>query len=113
RFGPLRFNLSKSGIGLSAGVKGARIGIRPDGHAYTNVGRYGLYYRQELGRLGSVRQSASSPARVRPTSTPSPLPDAVRPVRGDAPSSGITPLVFLGCAAASCGGSLILLRALL
>ena len=25
--GPLRFNLSKSGIGMSAGVKGARIGV--------------------------------------------------------------------------------------
>jgi len=26
RVGPLRFNLSKSGIGLSAGIKGFRIG---------------------------------------------------------------------------------------
>ena len=47
-FGPLRFNLSKSGIGVSVGVKGARIGTGPGG-AYVHMGRHGLYYRQRLG----------------------------------------------------------------
>ncbi len=53
RAGPIRFNLSKSGIGVSAGVKGARIGTGPRG-AYVHAGRYGLYYRQQLssGRSG-------------------------------------------------------------
>lgn len=45
--GPLRFNLSKSGIGISAGVTGARIGTGPRG-AYVHAGRYGLYYRKYL-----------------------------------------------------------------
>jgi len=52
KIGPFRINLSKSGIGVSGGVTGARIGIRPDGRTYSHAGRYGLYHRQELGRLG-------------------------------------------------------------
>src|SRR5690606_29088902 len=47
RFGPLRFNISKSGVGLSFGAKGARIGTGPRG-AYTHVGRNGVYYRQKI-----------------------------------------------------------------
>ena len=35
KFGPVRLNLSKSGLGLSAGVKGLRYGVRPDGTART------------------------------------------------------------------------------
>lgn len=45
--GPLRFNLSKSGIGLSAGVKGLRFGVGPRGN-YVHMGRGGLYYRATL-----------------------------------------------------------------
>jgi hypothetical protein len=47
KLGPLRVNLSKSGIGYSLGVKGARIGTGPRG-PYIAGGRYGLYYRQSL-----------------------------------------------------------------
>jgi len=49
--GPVRFNLSKSGIGTSVGVKGFRVGVRPNGKSYVHAGRYGLYYRQELGDI--------------------------------------------------------------
>jgi hypothetical protein len=45
--GPFRFNLSKSGIGLSAGVKGFRVGTGPRGN-YVHMGRNGLYYRASL-----------------------------------------------------------------
>lgn len=45
--GPLRFNLSKSGIGVSAGVKGLRFGVGPRGN-YVHMGRAGLYYRAAL-----------------------------------------------------------------
>ncbi|WP_031482469.1 DUF4236 domain-containing protein [Maridesulfovibrio frigidus] len=48
--GPVRFNLSKSGIGLSSGIKGFRIGVRPNGKSYVHAGRNGIYYRQELGK---------------------------------------------------------------
>ncbi len=46
KVGPIRVNLSKSGVGVSAGVKGARIGVRPDGATYVHVGRGGIYYRK-------------------------------------------------------------------
>ena len=45
RVGPLRFNLSKSGVGVSAGVKGLRFGTGPRGN-YVHMGRDGLYYRK-------------------------------------------------------------------
>lgn len=58
-FGPFRINLSKSGIGASVGVRGARIGINSRGQKYAQVGRGGLYYRtvlntSERGRTRSV-----------------------------------------------------------
>src|SRR5207253_9463511 len=58
RFGPLRFNLSKSVVGVSAGVKGFRVGTGPRGN-YIHAGRGGLYYRSTL-----------SPRPVTPTPTP-------------------------------------------
>lgn len=60
--GPLRFNLSKGGIGISAGVTGARIGINRRG-AYVHGGRHGLYYRQRVGgkRRGGAGESVSGP----------------------------------------------------
>ena len=48
RAGPLRLNLSKHGLGVSAGVKGLRIGTGPRGN-YLNTGSHGLYYRKYLG----------------------------------------------------------------
>jgi hypothetical protein len=46
-FGPFRLNLSKSGFGLSMGVRGARIGIGPKG-SYVHAGRHGIYFKQPL-----------------------------------------------------------------
>lgn len=62
RFGPLRFNLSKSGIGVSAGITGARLGIDGRGRPYVAGGRHGLYYREHL-RLpgGTPRGPAGRP----------------------------------------------------
>ena len=62
KVGPLRFNLSKSGVGVSAGVRGARIGTGPRGN-YVHVGRHGAYYRATLpgGRSPSHSYAASQP----------------------------------------------------
>lgn len=46
--GPFRFNLSRSGLGVSVGVKGFRVGSGPRGN-YIHMGRGGLYYRASLG----------------------------------------------------------------
>ncbi|HUD45328.1 MAG TPA: DUF4236 domain-containing protein [Candidatus Baltobacteraceae bacterium] len=45
--GPFRFNLSKSGVGLSTGVKGFRVGTGPRGN-YVHMGRGGLYFRTAI-----------------------------------------------------------------
>lgn len=53
RVGPVRFNLSKSGVGISAGVRGARVGISSTGRAYLHAGAKGIYYRKTLGSAGT------------------------------------------------------------
>ena len=45
--GPVRFNLSKSGIGVSTGIKGLRLGTSPRGN-YIHMGRNGFYYKSTL-----------------------------------------------------------------
>ena len=47
KVGPFRINLSKSGIGVSGGIKGARISAGPRG-SQLNLGRKGVYYRKQL-----------------------------------------------------------------
>lgn len=47
RVGPLRFNLSTNGIGVSTGIPGVRVGTGPRG-TYVHMGRGGLYYRQTV-----------------------------------------------------------------
>lgn len=46
--GPVRINLSMSGIGISLGVIGARAGTRPDRKKFIAVGRKGFFYRKFL-----------------------------------------------------------------
>ncbi len=52
RLGPLRVNLSKRGVGASAGVTGARVGVDTTGTPYVHGGRGGLYYRGRGARIG-------------------------------------------------------------
>lgn len=74
--GPLRFNLSKSGIGVSAGVKGLRFGVGPRGN-YVHMGRGGLYYRATLPPSTPSRnpptQPDLSPSQQIPSGTHAPL----------------------------------------
>jgi hypothetical protein len=51
--GPIRFNLSKSGLGLSGGITGARIGINSRG-TYVHGGRHGLYYRKYSNQRNKI-----------------------------------------------------------
>jgi Protein of unknown function (DUF4236) len=71
RLGPFRFNLSKSGIGVSAGVKGLRVGVDARGKGYVAGGRYGLYFRERLSpppqdRTDGVAQPADGAASTGP-----------------------------------------------
>lgn len=62
--GPLRFNLSKSGIGVSAGVKGLRFGVGPRGN-YVHMGRAGIYYRATIPTVSQPTQSPPRPSSFR------------------------------------------------
>lgn len=65
--GPLRLNLSKSGVGFSVGVKGARVGVDPRGRAYVHAGRGGFYFRETLN---PPAQPDRQPSRVIPEAIP-------------------------------------------
>lgn len=60
--GPLRFNLSQRGIGVSAGIPGFRIGSGPRGN-YVHMGANGIYYRAALAPSGS-RQAHPAPSSI-------------------------------------------------
>ena len=67
--GPFRLNLSKSGLGMSVGVPGARVGVSATGRGYVHAGRGGLYYRGSLGggRTSSApRESAAAQSLSQP-----------------------------------------------
>lgn len=67
--GPLRFNLSKSGVGVSAGIKGLRFGVGPRGN-YVHMGRGGLYYRTTLPPSTASRNPSSRPDLSPPPEIP-------------------------------------------
>ena len=56
----IRLNVSKSGLGISAGVRGAHVGIDAKGHKYSNVGipGTGLYTRQDHGKVEAPETSS-------------------------------------------------------
>jgi len=61
RVGPLRFNLSGSGIGVSAGIPGFRVGTGPRGN-YVHVGVGGLYYRSTLPSGSTASSEPTQPS---------------------------------------------------
>ncbi|MFF1880782.1 TerB N-terminal domain-containing protein [Pseudarthrobacter sp. NPDC058196] len=63
--GPFRFNLSKSGLGVSAGLPGFRVGSGPRGN-YVRMGSGGVYYQASVA---GGKQSPQSPGIL---STPVP-----------------------------------------
>lgn len=57
----MNLNLSKSGIGLSGGVTGARLSVGPSG-VYVNAGRKGIYFRKKITfDLGNKNTQPRSP----------------------------------------------------
>lgn len=64
--GPFRFNMSPSGIGVSTGIPGFRVGTGPRG-SYIHMGRGGVYYRSALSN--GTRQ-ATTPREAPPTPMP-------------------------------------------
>ncbi|MFC5819462.1 DUF4236 domain-containing protein [Nonomuraea harbinensis] len=65
RAGPFRFTMSPSGMGVSVGVPGFRVGTGPRGN-YVHMGRGGIYYQSTIGK-----PAPHSPPRPRPYIPPS------------------------------------------
>ncbi len=80
--GPLRFNLSKSGVGVSAGFKGFRVGMGPRGN-YVHMGRGGLYYRATIPSASPTYRSGAM------ANAQSALPNATPPEASVGPMVGI------------------------
>lgn len=78
--GPFRYNLSKSGVGVSVGVPGFRVGTGPRGN-YIRAGKGGVYYRATIG--GSRRRP------IHPAGLPSHAPPQ-EPIGGSVPMEDIT-----------------------
>lgn len=55
KLGLFNVNFSKSGIGISCGVKGLRVGFNSKG-PYVSAGRNGVYYRKSLNKIISESQ---------------------------------------------------------
>ena len=73
RFGPFRLNFSKSGIGASVGVKGARLTTTPRGTTYVTVGTHGFYYRESVsGRNRTQPRLGTAPPTSEPVQPGSP-----------------------------------------
>jgi len=90
--GPVRFNISKSGIGVSAGVKGLRTSVGPRGIGISG-GRRGVYFRKTLtdgsGRSASSASSEGVASRpVEPAqATPKEKRDAYQAKKAQSPLS--------------------------
>lgn len=61
RFGPLRFNLSKRGVGASVGIKGLRAGVDASGKPYVAGGRGGIYFRERIRTADTTSPQPESP----------------------------------------------------
>jgi hypothetical protein len=59
KFGPVRFNFSKSGVGTSFGVKGLRVGVSPKGKKYVSGGSHGIYFRESLNKSSKTSRNKS------------------------------------------------------
>ncbi|MFZ2028919.1 MAG: DUF4236 domain-containing protein [Vitreimonas sp.] len=70
--GGVRLNLSSKGLGISAGVKGFRVGMNGRG-TYVHMGRGGLYYRKQFSYAPPKR----NPPSVVQHSPTDPAPDVV------------------------------------
>lgn len=70
--GGVRLNLSGRGLGVSAGVKGFRVGMNGRG-TYVHMGRGGLYYRKQFSYSAPSRQ----PSSLVPPAAASAAPDVV------------------------------------
>ena len=59
-FKGIRFNLSNSGIGISTGIKGLRVGIDGKGRKYIGGGKGIIRYRKQIGSKTNNKDNISN-----------------------------------------------------
>ena len=74
--GPFNFNFSSSGVGVSTGITGARIGAGPQGTTLS-LGRGGFYYRKRIKTFSGLR-AKDYPTTATPSVTPVALPASLQ-----------------------------------
>lgn len=87
KVGPLRFNLSKSGVSVSTGITGLRFGVGPRGN-WIRMGSGGLSYRTAL--------SPAAPAKFKPSPVPQsdlPIPDGTHAPLEEIESADVSRIV--------------------
>ncbi|MBD5427793.1 MAG: DUF4236 domain-containing protein [Treponema sp.] len=67
KIGPVRVNVSKSGVGVSAGVKGARVGINSKGKVYGSAGVKGFQYRTQFGTQAGAKNPEEAEILMQPS----------------------------------------------
>ncbi|MDH5931493.1 DUF4236 domain-containing protein [Vibrio splendidus] len=86
--GPFRFNLSKSGLGVSAGIKGLRVGTGPRGN-YVRMGVKGIYYRTTIPKNSNNQHDS---VNIDPIEACVPLSSTHEPLK-EIESSDVTQIV--------------------
>jgi hypothetical protein len=101
RLGPLRLNLSKSGIGVSAGIPGLHVGKDAKGRSYSQVSLPGTgIYRRDYYKSNQNTTLLSGPTAPHPNQNPLPNPAAPTANYQRPMSQGIKYLIFLSTLAA-------------
>ena len=99
--GPIRWNLSRRGIGGSWGFPGFRVGVSADGRRYLSVGfpGTGLYYQRYFGRSTARKPGGgqTAPPNLGPAQTPD-----LSSLSPPAPTPVFLPPVILSNAPSGC-----------
>jgi hypothetical protein len=86
-FGPLRINLSKSGMGYSVGTRGLRVGKDVKGRTYSSVSipATGIYRRDYYrNKVSKAHPPTIPPSQPTPSGKPQPL--SANPAAGVLPT---------------------------
>lgn len=88
--GPLRLNLSSAGVGVSAGVRGARVSVGPRG-TYVTLSAGGFQYRRKLDDAPAGPAVPQAPSGA-PGWVPSPGPVGSMPPQGTIATASVEAL---------------------
>lgn len=99
RLGPFRFNLSKSGVGASAGIPGLRVGRDAKGRNYSQVSipGTGIYRRDYYKTQQTTNTVPSNPGTLK---APNQNPGSSPSTTGSSMSQGTKYVIFLSAIAA-------------